>query len=175
MLSRVAIVGAGPAGLAAALALRRLGLEVTVFEQAEDYQRIGGGIVLHDNGQRVLQALGLLDSFRPHLQPCPVIAAAARRAGTVHLADSMDELTMYHAQLTCGVIPAKPLIVVGQMTTTDPSRSPPGTETLWAYAHVPQHVRGDATGSITGAWTPAEEQEFADRMQARIEANAPGF
>jgi phytoene dehydrogenase-like protein len=101
----------------------------------------------------------------------PWTAAAARQAGTVHLADSMDELTMYNAQLACGVIPAKPLIVVGQMTTTDPSRSPPGTETLWAYAHVPQSIRGDAGGSITGAWTPAEVQEFADR----IEAKAPGF
>jgi 2-polyprenyl-6-methoxyphenol hydroxylase-like FAD-dependent oxidoreductase len=75
MLSPIAVVGAGPAGLTAALALRRLGLEVTVFEQAEDFQRIGGGIVLHDNGQRVLEALGLLEGFRPHLQPCPVIAA----------------------------------------------------------------------------------------------------
>jgi 2-polyprenyl-6-methoxyphenol hydroxylase-like FAD-dependent oxidoreductase len=43
MPSPIAIVGAGPAGLTAALALRRLGLEVTVFEQAEDFQRIGGG------------------------------------------------------------------------------------------------------------------------------------
>jgi salicylate hydroxylase len=75
MLSPIAIVGAGPAGLTAALALRRRGLEVTVFEQAQDYRRIGGGIVLHDNGQRVLAALGLLDSFRPYLQPCRVIAA----------------------------------------------------------------------------------------------------
>ena len=75
MLSGIAIVGAGPAGLTAALALRRLGLEVTVFEQAKDFRRIGGGIVLHDNGQRVLAALGLLEGFRPQLQPCPVIAA----------------------------------------------------------------------------------------------------
>jgi 2-polyprenyl-6-methoxyphenol hydroxylase-like FAD-dependent oxidoreductase len=75
MPSRIAIVGAGPAGLTAALALRRLGLEVTIVEQAEDFRRIGGGIVLHDNGQRVLEALRLLESFRPHLQPCPVITA----------------------------------------------------------------------------------------------------
>jgi phytoene dehydrogenase-like protein len=105
----------------------------------------------------------------------PWAAEEARRAGTVHLADSMDELTMYHAQLACGVIPVKPLVVVGQMTTTDPSRSPSGSETLWAYAHVPQRVRGDAAGAITGAWTPAEVQAFADRIEARIEANAPGF
>jgi phytoene dehydrogenase-like protein len=107
--------------------------------------------------------------------PVPWRAEPARRAGTVHLADSMDELTMYHAQLACGVIPAKPLVVVGQMTTTDPSRSPPGTETLWAYAHVPQLVRGDAGGALTGAWTASEVEEFADRIEARIEANAPGF
>jgi salicylate hydroxylase len=75
MLSPIAVVGAGPAGLTAALTLRRLGLEVTVFEQADDFQRIGRGIVLHDNGQRVLAALGLLEGFRPHLQPCSVIAA----------------------------------------------------------------------------------------------------
>jgi phytoene dehydrogenase-like protein len=105
----------------------------------------------------------------------PWEAEPARRAGTVHLADSMDELTMYSAQLACGVIPAKPLIVLGQMSTTDPTRSPPGTETLWAYAHVPQTVRGDAGGSITGAWMSAEVEGFADRIQARIEAKAPGF
>jgi 2-polyprenyl-6-methoxyphenol hydroxylase-like FAD-dependent oxidoreductase len=76
MRSSIAIVGAGPAGLTAALALRRLSLEITVFEQSKDFRRIGGGIVLHDNGQRVLEALGLLDPFRPHLQPCSVIGAA---------------------------------------------------------------------------------------------------
>jgi phytoene dehydrogenase-like protein len=107
--------------------------------------------------------------------PVPWTAEPARRAGTVHLTDSMDDLTMYNAQLACGVIPAKPLIVVGQMTTTDPSRSPAGTETLWAYAHVPQTVRGDAGGTITGAWTASEAQEFADRIEARIEDKAPGF
>jgi phytoene dehydrogenase-like protein len=107
--------------------------------------------------------------------PVPWQAEPGRRAGTVHLADSMDDLTMSTAQLACGVIPAQPLIVVGQMTTTDPSRSPSGTETLWAYAHVPQTVRGDAAGTITGAWTASEAEAFADRLQARIQAKAPGF
>ena len=87
MPSRIAIVGAGPAGLTAALALRRLGLEVTIVEQAEDFQRIGGGIVLHDNGQRVLEALGLLESFRPQLQPCPVIAAELCGGGVLGTVD----------------------------------------------------------------------------------------
>jgi phytoene dehydrogenase-like protein len=105
----------------------------------------------------------------------PWTAVDARRAGTVHLADSMDDLTLSSAQLACGVISAQPLIVVGQMTTTDPSRSPPGTVALWAYGHVPQPVRGDGGGGLTGAWTPWEAEEFTDRLEARIQARAPGF
>jgi phytoene dehydrogenase-like protein len=73
------------------------------------------------------------------------------------------------------LIPSRPLVVVGQMAKADPSRSPAGTETAWAYAHVPQKVRGDAGGAITGAWTEAEVDEFADRIEERIAAHAPGF
>ena len=105
----------------------------------------------------------------------PWTAEAARGAGTVHLVDSMDDLTMSTAQLACGAIPSRPLVVVGQMTTTDPTRSPPGTESLWAYAHVPQRVRSDAVGALTGPWTSAEAEEFADRIEARTEEHAPGF
>ena len=105
----------------------------------------------------------------------PWTAEAAQGAGTVHLVDSMDDLTMSTAQLACGAIPSRPLVVVGQMTTTDPTRSPAGTESLWAYAHVPQRVRSDAGGALTGAWTSAEAEEFADRIEARIEEHAPGF
>ncbi len=70
--ARIAIVGAGPAGLTAALAGRKLGLEVTVFERAPDFRRIGGGIAIQDNGQRVLETLGLLESFRPIMRLCPL-------------------------------------------------------------------------------------------------------
>ena len=105
----------------------------------------------------------------------PWAADAVHGAGTVHLTDAMDDLTMATAQLACGAIPSKPLVVVGQMTTTDPTRSPAGTESLWAYAHVPQRVRSDAGGTLTGAWTPAETSAFADRIEARIEEHAPGF
>ena len=89
--ARIAIVGAGPAGLTAALAGRKLGLEVTVFEQALDFKRIGGGIAIQDNGQRVLQALDLLESFRPSMRQCPVAAvelSGGRRLITVNSQNS---------------------------------------------------------------------------------------
>jgi 2-polyprenyl-6-methoxyphenol hydroxylase-like FAD-dependent oxidoreductase len=64
---QIAIVGAGPAGLVAALVAKKLGFEVRVFEQAPDFARIGGGILIHSNGQRVLESLGLLESFEPQM------------------------------------------------------------------------------------------------------------
>jgi phytoene dehydrogenase-like protein len=62
------------------------------------------------------------------------------------------------------------------MTTADPSRSPAGTESVWAYTHVPQVVRSDAGDEgITGDWGPSDSARMADRIQARIEEHAPGF
>jgi phytoene dehydrogenase-like protein len=107
--------------------------------------------------------------------PVPWSAPAARRAGTVHVADSMDHLSEVAMQLATGRIPGRPFLLVGQMTTTDPTRSPAGTETLWAYTHVPRHPRGDAGGDLTGKWDERENAAFADRMEAEIEARAPGF
>ena len=60
---RIVIVGAGPAGLTAAIAGTRLGLDVKVVEQAPSFAPVGGGIAIQSNGLRVLEALGLLGDF----------------------------------------------------------------------------------------------------------------
>jgi phytoene dehydrogenase-like protein len=49
------------------------------------------------------------------------------------------------------------------MTTADPSRSPAGTESVWAYTHVPRGCARDAV------------DELARRVDAVVEAHAPGF
>ena len=80
------------------------------------------------------------------------------------------------AELASGLVPGKPFVLLGQMTTSDATRSPPGTEAAWAYAHVPQEVHGDAgPDGITGKWDERETEAFARRMEDRIEAHAPGF
>jgi phytoene dehydrogenase-like protein len=67
-------------------------------------------------------------------------------------------------------------MLAGQMTTADPTRSPTGTESMWAYTHVPQHATRDAgDGGIRGEWDESDCERFADRMQERIERLAPGF
>ncbi|HWB66520.1 MAG TPA: NAD(P)/FAD-dependent oxidoreductase [Mycobacteriales bacterium] len=104
----------------------------------------------------------------------PWSAEVASAAGTVHLAADLDEMTDYTAQLATGRIPARPFLLVGQMTTADPSRSPVGTESLWAYTHVPREVRGDAGGDLSGDWN-ADAERFADRIEEQLERFAPGM
>jgi phytoene dehydrogenase-like protein len=107
--------------------------------------------------------------------PVPWTSTGAVGAGLVHLAASLDEITEFTTQITMGQLPARPFLLVGQMTTADPSRSPAGTESLWAYTHVPQRVRGDAGGTLSGTWDKSETEAFADRMELQLERFAPGF
>ena len=108
--------------------------------------------------------------------PIPWRVAPSYVPGTVHVADSVDELTATYAQIAAGAVPADPFLLLGQMTSTDPTRSPPGTESAWAYTHMPQVVRSDAGGDgITGRWDRDDCERLADRVQARVERLAPGF
>jgi salicylate hydroxylase len=63
MTLRIAIVGGGLGGLAAALFLRKVGLDVTVYEQAPELREIGAGIVVPPNMVRPLSRLGLADKL----------------------------------------------------------------------------------------------------------------
>jgi phytoene dehydrogenase-like protein len=108
--------------------------------------------------------------------PVPWEMEPAYAPGTVHVADSTAQLTEALGQLAAGAIPAEPFLLAGQMTTADPNRSPAGTESMWAYTHVPQESVHDAgDGSIRGAWDRDDCERFADRMEERIERLAPGF
>lgn len=105
----------------------------------------------------------------------PWSAEPARRAGTVHLGNSLDELTAHADQMTRQLLPDRPFGVLGQPALADPDRSPRGTSTFWAYTTLPQVIRGDAAGELSGRWLPGEADRFADRLETQIEALAPGF
>ncbi|MDT0569122.1 NAD(P)/FAD-dependent oxidoreductase [Streptomyces sp. DSM 3412] len=108
--------------------------------------------------------------------PVPWRAEAAAGAGTVHLADGVDELTRCAAQIAMGQVPDRPFALFGQMTTADPSRSAPGTEAAWAYTHVPHVIKSDAGDEgLTGAWNRTEQELMADRVERQVERFAPGF
>ena len=61
---RVAIVGGGLGGLAAALFLSKAGLDATVYEQAPELREVGAGIVVSPNMVHALRNLGLADTLR---------------------------------------------------------------------------------------------------------------
>ena len=93
----------------------------------------------------------------------------------MHVGESMDELSIQANQLARRAIPASPFLVLGQYASVDPDRAPPGKEVAWAYTHVPQQVRSDAGGDLTGRWDARETDLFAARIEDRVEALAPGF
>lgn len=95
----------------------------------------------------------------------PWRAAGVSQAGVVHVGGDMDAMTRYCAQLAMGQLPDEPFVIMGQMTTADPTRSPPGTQSLWGYTHVPRGLR----------WDAGEPEVMADRVEQQIERFAPGF
>jgi len=60
----IGIVGAGIGGLAAAIALRRAGHDVIVFEQAKQFARVGADINLTPNAVRAMDGLGIGEAAR---------------------------------------------------------------------------------------------------------------
>ena len=65
----VAVVGAGPAGLAAALFLNRIGREVVILERFDTPRAVGSGLMLQPTGLAMLAALGLESAIRAHGRP----------------------------------------------------------------------------------------------------------
>ncbi|SER44622.1 Phytoene dehydrogenase-related protein [Lentzea xinjiangensis] len=97
--------------------------------------------------------------------PIPWANPEASRAGTVHLGGDVNGLATTAHELACGKVPRNPFVILGQMTTTDPTRSPAGTEAAWAYTHVP----------LGGNWSTDRLKRRADRLELMIEDHAPGF
>ena len=63
MVSNVAVIGAGVSGLTAGYALRKIGIEVDIFERSESIKEFGAGITLSQNATMLLQEIGLMESL----------------------------------------------------------------------------------------------------------------
>ncbi|MCB0072952.1 MAG: NAD(P)/FAD-dependent oxidoreductase [Caldilineaceae bacterium] len=91
--------------------------------------------------------------------PVPWTAPECRRAGTVHLGGTLDEIAAGERALWYGRHPERPYVLVAQQSLFDTTRAPAGRHTLWAYCHVPNRSTVDMTAVI----------------EAQIERFAPGF
>ncbi|MGI8802835.1 MAG: phytoene desaturase family protein [Solirubrobacteraceae bacterium] len=107
--------------------------------------------------------------------PIPWAAEPARAAGTIHVGEDVDALAKHSGELARSLVPERPYLVMGQYAHFDPTRQPAGAETAWAYTHVPQHIKGDAGRGISGGWDESDTERMAERIEAEVEALAPGF
>ncbi|MCW2651706.1 MAG: FAD-dependent oxidoreductase [Mycobacterium sp.] len=96
--------------------------------------------------------------------PIPWRSKSLHGAGTVHLGADHDGLIRWMADLNTRTVPNRPFMLFGQMTTADASRSPTGTESAWAYTHLPRGVADDESAN--------KLSEAVDRV---LEEHAPGF
>ncbi|WP_147915243.1 FAD-dependent monooxygenase [Ruania zhangjianzhongii] len=64
MTGKIIVIGGGIGGLCAAIALRRAGIQVVVYEQAEQFSEIGAGIQVWVKGMQALRLLGVADAVR---------------------------------------------------------------------------------------------------------------
>jgi phytoene dehydrogenase-like protein len=91
--------------------------------------------------------------------PIPWRDPAVGQAGTVHLGNTLEDISRGERDVWQGKHPEHPFVIVVQPTVCDPSRAPAGKHTAWAYCHVPHGSERDMTATI----------------EAQIERFAPGF
>ena len=91
--------------------------------------------------------------------PIPWTAEACRRASTVHVAGTLEEIAAHERAIWNGGDIDKPFVLVAQQSLFDSTRAPAGQHTGWAYCHV-------AHGSTT---------DMTQRIERQIERFAPGF
>jgi phytoene dehydrogenase-like protein len=95
----------------------------------------------------------------------PWTLPAARRAGTVHLGGTLEEVGYAERAIWRGQLPARPFVLVGQQYLADPGRSAGNVHPVWTYAHVPNGYPGDASEAILG-----QLERFAPGTRERIVA-----
>ena len=91
--------------------------------------------------------------------PIPWAAEECRRAATVHLGGSFEELAESERAPWEGRHPERPFVLLAQQSLFDDSRAPPGKHTAWAYCHVPN----------------GSSEDMTERIEAQVERFAPGF
>ncbi len=94
----------------------------------------------------------------------------------VHVGPYVDDLARTYQQSLAGLIPDSPLLVVGQTSRVDKTRTPDDREVLWVQVRsLPSEIKGDALGEIHSTnWDDAKES-VADRVVDKIDDLAPGF
>jgi phytoene dehydrogenase-like protein len=159
--------------------LRSFGGELLLNDRIQRFEQLDSRAAIFDTSPQILERIArerLPNGYRNKLRkfrrgpgvfkldyalsaPVPWTAPECRKAGTVHLGGTFEEIALGEAQIARGEHPEKPFVLVAQQSLFDPSRAPAGKHTLWAYCHVPNGSAVDMTA----------------RIESQIERFAPGF
>lgn len=92
-------------------------------------------------------------------EPIPFKSEKCRKAGTIHLGFTPEEIENSEKEIHKGRVSKTPYVLVAQHSPFDPTRAPEGKHTAWAYIHVPN-------GSV---------EDHSELIEDQIERAAPGF
>ncbi len=172
--------GAGQLSAALDSYLRALGGEVRTHTRVESLDQLPPArAILCDITPRQLLAIAgerLPDGYRRALGryrygpgvfkvdwaldgPIPWAAPECRRAATLHLGGTLDEIAESERAPWRGEHATRPFVLLAQHSLFDPTRAPDGKHTAWAYCHVPNGSAEDMT----------------ERIEQQVERFAPGF
>ncbi len=172
--------GSGRITAALVSLLRSLGGEVVCDHHVESLDQIppARAVLLDLTPRQVLRVAGhrLPFRYRKRLEryrygpgvfkvdwalegPVPWTDPACGRAATVHLGGTLDEISASEAAPHEGEVAERPLVLFAQPSLFDAERAPADHHVGWAYCHVPNGWKGDAT----------------ERIEAQVERFAPGF
>ena len=91
--------------------------------------------------------------------PVPWSAEPCRRAATVHVGGTFNEVASSEKDVALGRHSEKPFCIIVQASVVDDTRAPSGQHTLWGYCHVPN----------------GSDVDMTERIENQIERFAPGF
>jgi phytoene dehydrogenase-like protein len=91
--------------------------------------------------------------------PIPFTAKECRLAGTVHIGNTLKEISASEKTAWYGSESSAPFVLLAQQSIFDDTRAPQGKHTAWAYCHVPNGSTKDMTEII----------------EKQVERFAPGF
>ena len=92
-------------------------------------------------------------------EPVPWKDPECRKAGTVHVGGTFEEIAQSEKSISKGIHAEKPFVLVAQQSLFDPKRTSKNRQTLWAYCHVPN----------------GSEVDMSSAIDDQIERFAPGF
>ncbi|MGW9230640.1 FAD-dependent monooxygenase [Pseudorhizobium sp. NPDC055634] len=165
-VEKVAVVGAGVAGLTAALSFARRGIACDIFEETKELREVGAGLQISPNASRILHELGVL----------PALEAVWAEPERIALASGTSRRDLAHVPV--GEFARKrwgaPYGVLHRATLQQVLLSAVEADPLCSL-HLGSPQRGDIAASITAATGKSYPLVVgADGVWSRVREQVPG-